>query len=51
MSLCYVADGRLDVYFTDGLQCWDVAAGVLILEEAGGLASNPNGKNLNINKI
>ncbi|KAK6640962.1 hypothetical protein RUM44_012661 [Polyplax serrata] len=48
ISLCNVADGSLDVYFTDGLKCWDVAAGVLILEEAGGCAGNPNGKPFNM---
>lgn len=44
MTLCYVASGGIDAYFTDGLQCWDVAAGLLIIEEAGGLVFNPDGK-------
>lgn len=44
MTLCYVASGSIDIYFTDGLQCWDVAAGMLIVEEAGGFMFNPDGK-------
>ncbi len=34
-DLCYVADGRLDVYFEHGLNDWDLAAGELIAAEAG----------------
>jgi myo-inositol-1(or 4)-monophosphatase len=36
LSLCYVAAGRLDGYFHLSLSPWDVAAGALIIEEAGG---------------
>ena len=36
MNLCYVAVGRLDGYFEYGQWPWDIAAGSLILEEAGG---------------
>jgi myo-inositol-1(or 4)-monophosphatase len=36
LSLCYVAAGRLDGYFHLALSPWDVAAGALIIEEAGG---------------
>src|SRR5690606_13014471 len=34
-DLCYVAAGRLDVYFEEYLAPWDVAAGELIAREAG----------------
>jgi myo-inositol-1(or 4)-monophosphatase len=34
-DLCYVAAGRLDVYFEEHLQPWDLAAGELIAREAG----------------
>lgn len=34
-DLCYVAAGRIDVYFEDGLGPWDWAAGELIAREAG----------------
>jgi len=36
LDLCYVACGRLDGYFEQGIQHWDHAAGVLIVREAGG---------------
>lgn len=35
-ELCYVAAGRLDAYFHDSLSPWDVAAGAIIVREAGG---------------
>lgn len=37
LDLCWVASGHLDAYFEQGLNAWDMAAGVLIVEEAGGL--------------
>ncbi len=36
LNLSYVACGRTDAYWATGLKCWDVAAGFLILQEAGG---------------
>ncbi len=36
LDLCYVASGRLDGMFTMSLKGWDVAAGALIVKEAGG---------------
>jgi fructose-1,6-bisphosphatase/inositol monophosphatase family enzyme len=36
LDLCYVAAGRLDGCYEQGFSAWDVAAGVLIVEEAGG---------------
>ncbi|MBU3688299.1 MAG: inositol monophosphatase [Acidimicrobiales bacterium mtb01] len=39
-DLCYVADGRLDAYFEENLQPWDLAAGLLIATEAGARASD-----------
>lgn len=36
LDLCHVAMGRLDGYWERGLSPWDVAAGVVIVEEAGG---------------
>ena len=37
LNLSYVACGRTDAYWATGLKCWDIAAGFLILEEAGGV--------------
>jgi myo-inositol-1(or 4)-monophosphatase len=36
LNLCYVANGRLDGFWANKLKPWDVAAGILIVEEAGG---------------
>lgn len=36
LDLCYVATGRLDAFLESGLRIWDIAAGGLILERAGG---------------
>jgi myo-inositol-1(or 4)-monophosphatase len=36
LDLCYVAAGRFDGFWEEQLNAWDVAAGVLIVEEAGG---------------
>jgi myo-inositol-1(or 4)-monophosphatase len=43
LDLAYVACGRFDGFWEEGLRPWDVAAGVLILEEAGGLVSRYDG--------
>jgi myo-inositol-1(or 4)-monophosphatase len=40
LDLCYVAAGRLDAYWEAKLKPWDVAAGLLIVEEAGGRCSD-----------
>jgi myo-inositol-1(or 4)-monophosphatase len=39
LNLCYVACGRLDGYWAGSVKIWDIAAGVLIVREAGGVAS------------
>ena len=43
-DLCYVACGRLDGFWEFGLNSWDMAAGVVILEEAGGKTTNMYGE-------
>jgi myo-inositol-1(or 4)-monophosphatase len=43
LDLCYVASGRLDGYWELKLSPWDVAAGALILDEAGGRFSDFTG--------
>lgn len=40
LDLAYVAAGRLDGYWEIGLQNWDLAAGILLVEEAGGLITD-----------
>ena len=36
LDLAYVGSGRLDGYFHNNINLWDIAAGILIVEEAGG---------------
>lgn len=43
LDLCYVAAGRLDAYWETGLSSWDIAAGALIIREAGGIISGLDG--------
>ena len=43
LDLCYVACGRLDAFWETGLNKWDIAAGALIIREAGGLISGLDG--------
>lgn len=35
LDLCAIADGQLDIYYERGLQPWDMAAGMLVAQEAG----------------
>lgn len=42
LSLAYVATGRFDGYWESGLQPWDIAAGMLMVREAGGFVSEPD---------
>ena len=43
IDLAYVAAGRFDAFYEMGLAPWDVAAGALLVEEAGGFVSNFQG--------
>lgn len=43
LDLCYVAAGRLDAFWETGLAPWDLAAGSLIIREAGGIISGLDG--------
>ena len=40
LDLAYVGSGRLDGYFHNNINLWDIAAGVLIVEEAGGIIND-----------
>ena len=46
-DICTVACGRCEVFFEKSLQPWDIAAGTLILKEAGGVALNYEGNEIN----
>ena len=43
LDLAYVAAGRFDGYFESGIKAWDIAAGVLLVREAGGYVCDYNG--------
>jgi myo-inositol-1(or 4)-monophosphatase len=44
LDLAYVAAGRLDAFWEMGLSSWDMAAGALLVQEAGGLVSDFSGE-------
>jgi len=51
LDLAYVASGRLDGFFHNNINIWDVAAGVLLVQEAGGIVNDLdkfNPKNIDI---
>jgi len=45
LDLAYVASGKLDGFWEKDLNLWDVCSGVLLVKEAGGRLSEPNGSN------
>ena len=48
--MAYVAAGRYDGYFQKNLNLWDIAAGIIIVKEAGGQTNKVDlNKNKNIN--
>jgi myo-inositol-1(or 4)-monophosphatase len=46
LDLCAVAAGRFDGFWEPGLHAWDIAAGALIVDEAGGRTSDYVGRQL-----
>jgi myo-inositol-1(or 4)-monophosphatase len=50
LDLCYVACGRFDAFWEMELKPWDMAAGVLILEEASGKVTSMDGTGFELNK-
>ncbi len=48
LDLAYVASGRFDGFWEFGLHEWDIAAGVLLIQEAGGLISDMRGNNTHL---
>ena len=48
LDLAYVAAGRLDAYWEANLKPWDIAAGCLLVQEAGGLATALDGSALDL---
>lgn len=48
LDLCYTAEGRFDVFWELFLNPWDFAAGVLVVEEAGGVVTDLHGEELSL---
>ena len=49
--MAYVASGRYDGYFQNDLNIWDIAAGIILIKEAGGMINNIdifNNKNIEL---
>ncbi|MEO6130863.1 MAG: inositol monophosphatase family protein [Saprospiraceae bacterium] len=45
IDLAYVACGRFDAYYETTLNAWDIAGGILLVQEAGGVVTDFSGKN------
>ncbi|NQU24546.1 MAG: inositol monophosphatase [Candidatus Nealsonbacteria bacterium] len=43
LNLSYIAAGRFDLYWSFSTKVWDAAAGVLLVREAGGIVTEPDG--------
>jgi myo-inositol-1(or 4)-monophosphatase len=50
LDLAYVAAGRTDGFWEFGLSPWDTAAGVLLVQEAGGRVGTPTGAEYSLGK-
>lgn len=50
LEMAYVASGRLDAYISLNLAPWDVAGGMILLQETGGLVTNMQGESLTLLK-
>lgn len=48
LDLCYLAQGSLDAFWEEILMPWDFAAGLVLVREAGGVLSRPDGSDLEI---
>ena len=48
LDLAYVASGRVDLYFEEFVKSWDIAAGVLLVTEAGGIVTAFDSSDINV---
>jgi myo-inositol-1(or 4)-monophosphatase len=48
VDMAYVACGRFDAYWEQSLNAWDMAAGVVLVEEAGGIVTDTLGRPLDL---
>ena len=49
--MAYVSNGRYDGYFQNNLNLWDIAAGLILINEAGGIIDNIDLSNNNNLKV
>ena len=47
-DIAWIGSGSADAFFHSGIHCWDMAAGVLIVTEAGGHVVNIDGSEFNL---
>jgi len=50
LNLAYLAAGRIDAYWATSVQIWDVAAGMLLVQEAGGIVTNVDGGTFDLSR-
>ncbi|XP_039610276.1 inositol monophosphatase 1 [Polypterus senegalus] len=48
VNMCLVATGAVEAYYEIGIHCWDIAAGAVIVQEAGGIVMDVNGGPLDL---
>jgi myo-inositol-1(or 4)-monophosphatase len=51
LDLCWLAGGRVDACFQGGTTAWDIAAGLCLVEEAGGRCSGPGGEPFRLGEV
>ena len=47
LDMAYVASGRYDGFFQENLNLWDIAPGILLIQEAGGIINKADIKKIN----
>jgi len=50
LNLAYLAAGRFDAYWATSTKAWDIAAGVLLVQEAGGIITNAHGDGVDLER-
>jgi myo-inositol-1(or 4)-monophosphatase len=50
LNLCHVAAGRFDGYWSKSVKIWDIAAGALLVEEAGGIFTGIDGQAFDVSR-
>ena len=48
MDIAFVGAGQADAWFHAGIHCWDIAAGAVIVSEAGGVVMSPDGSEFDL---